>query len=91
MWRAETRYEAESVPKLAYLDPFFRPFDHLITEELGWDEAGDPIVQPSLHPNGLAGAGAAVKVIPDLERRGMQGIKGQSSLRLEQVPVKGSH
>ena len=43
-------------------------FDNLVAQELGGDEAGDPVVKATTHADGLAGTGAAVKVVPHLQQ-----------------------
>ena len=40
--------------------------DDLVAQELGGDEAGDAVVKATTHPDGLAGTGAAVEVVPHL-------------------------
>ena len=54
---------------VSHRDSLLRVFDHLVTEELGGDEALHPVVQTTAHPNGLARTRAAVKVVPHLHSK----------------------
>ena len=62
-----------------YLDPLLWVFDHLVAEELGGDEALDPVVHPGPHTNSLPWTRATVKVVPHLAGRHMQGgLEGEN-------------